>query len=326
MIHETMHLPPAIVQLKNQLEIKLSKGVLKLDFEQLEILIAVSHFQSFRKAAMYLHLSQPTVTYQVHRAEERLGQRLFIRNQSGVELTEAGKQLLMYGSKILNLWKEARDSIREHRELVIGFCPTVAFPSVVNCLTEMDHENPNLSIEVILDDEQRLLKSLEHHQIDLAVVKNIGTSRHLKSKKVFSNKVVLIHKTQSLRTNLMSPQNSFGARIITRASEKEVRMIETKLSSHHISVNTVKTEAKIQIIKSHVIKDWFAILSDQVASIMIREDKLSEIVIPGLFPFYMPVYAVWATDGFERTELKLLVDCLHRAYRQMELSQQGVFQ
>ena len=64
------------------------------ELRELRYFQAVARTGNFGRAARELNLSQPAVTQQVHKLEEGLGTKLFVRHGRGVILTPMGAQLL----------------------------------------------------------------------------------------------------------------------------------------------------------------------------------------------------------------------------------------
>lgn len=75
---------------------------------QLEYFVAAAEASNFRRAALRLRVSQPTVTNQIATLERALSVRLFERTSTGSLLTPAGRELLA----------GARRVIEEHQALV----------------------------------------------------------------------------------------------------------------------------------------------------------------------------------------------------------------
>lgn len=294
-----------------------------MDFEELEIVLAIVRFGSFRKAAQFLHLSQPSVTYQVQKLEDRLGSRLFVRNQNGIQLTRSGKQLVLYSKKILDLWNQAKHTIQQHRELTVGFCPSIAFPSVLESLGDLHNAVTKVRIEIIIDDTRKLMTSLQHGQMDLAVVKSPASwDNRLFKRELFINKIVLVHRHESMPCeNLSALPAASGARFVTPASESDITTIKSKLKQQRVEVGDFKRLTELPSIKSYVAKDWFAILSDPIASNLVAQKRVQEIEMPGLFPFYKPVYAVWSAACSNRSEVTILAEWLEKAFTEFSWRQ-----
>jgi DNA-binding transcriptional LysR family regulator len=63
-------------------------------FTQLMVFEAVARLGSLTRAAEELHLAQPTVSVQMKKLSESLGVKLLRTSGRGVELTQAGRELL----------------------------------------------------------------------------------------------------------------------------------------------------------------------------------------------------------------------------------------
>ena len=74
---------------------------------------AVARFRRFNEAAEHVHRSASTVTTQIQKLEDQIGQRLFTRSNQGVELT-------LYGKKLLG---ETTEFLKSHDRLLIALMP-----------------------------------------------------------------------------------------------------------------------------------------------------------------------------------------------------------
>ena len=83
-----------------------------MDLNHLRAFIAVADCGQLTRAAERLHLSQPAVSHQIKMLEEALGQRLFERTASGMELTPVGRQLIEQAQRVLAAAEELKQSAR----------------------------------------------------------------------------------------------------------------------------------------------------------------------------------------------------------------------
>lgn len=79
-----------------------------MDLDLLRTFLEVSRTAHFGRAAERLHLTQSTVSARIRLLEEELGQKLFLREQGGAQLSQAGQAFSKQAVRMLALWEEAR--------------------------------------------------------------------------------------------------------------------------------------------------------------------------------------------------------------------------
>src|SRR3979409_952150 len=80
-----------------------------LDLELLRSFVSVVDSGGFTRAGERVHRTQSTVSQQIKRLEDDLGQPLLNQAAKDVTPTEAGERLLSYARRLLSLAEEARD-------------------------------------------------------------------------------------------------------------------------------------------------------------------------------------------------------------------------
>lgn len=145
------------------------------DFRHYESFTAVAEECSFRKAAEKLHITQPALSGHIKVLEEWLGQEVFKRGPSGSELTEAGRNLLVYARHILHLRSHAkRASSRKHSTtewpLRLGYSPFINHALIEEALTGYKEIVPEGRINSSSDCTGHLIEMLEDGRLDAAVV------------------------------------------------------------------------------------------------------------------------------------------------------------
>ena len=73
-----------------------------LDLRKLRYFVAVAEASGFRRAAEVLRVAQPALTRQIRSLEGDLNTQLFTRSRRGVELTDAGRQLMAEAPVLLD--------------------------------------------------------------------------------------------------------------------------------------------------------------------------------------------------------------------------------
>ena len=84
-----------------------------MNFRQLEYFAAVAEARSISRASRELHIAQPPISRQLAMLEDELGVCLFLRNNKGVELTEAGRLLYQQCEQMFQSLRMMADSVRD---------------------------------------------------------------------------------------------------------------------------------------------------------------------------------------------------------------------
>ena len=74
-----------------------------LDPTQLRYFVAIARHGNITRASKELSISQPTLTVALKNLEEHLGTTLFLRERTGVTLTQTGEELLRSASELFDM-------------------------------------------------------------------------------------------------------------------------------------------------------------------------------------------------------------------------------
>lgn len=144
-----------------------------LDLKLLKTFVRAAHSGTLSATALQVGRTQSTVTMQIQRLEDALGQTLFHRSGSGVTLTGSGERFLGYAERILKLHDEAvfAFSDRGLRGSMVFGCPEdyliAFFPALLKSFGTI---YPDVEIKVVSAPTPELHKMLRARQIDLALV------------------------------------------------------------------------------------------------------------------------------------------------------------
>src|SRR5258705_10882643 len=146
-----------------------------MDLARLQYFVAVVESGSFSRAAVALHLTQPSISRQVQLLEAELGQRLLERHGRGVLPTEAGTALLAHARAIFELAERAQSDMSERQlnprgRLTIGLPPRVAQVITADLVEQFHGRYPEAAITVIEGLSLRLREWLIAGRSDPAVV------------------------------------------------------------------------------------------------------------------------------------------------------------
>jgi DNA-binding transcriptional LysR family regulator len=144
------------------------------DLELLRSFVSVVDAGGFTRAGERVHRTQSTVSQQIKRLEEDVGQPLLNRSGKDVTPTEAGERLLSYARRLLALAEEARDVMAqpEHQGAVrLGIPEDFAAYRLTKLLAAFSRSHPGLRLDVRADQSLYLKRDLDRGEIDLALLK-----------------------------------------------------------------------------------------------------------------------------------------------------------
>ncbi|MFF3141433.1 LysR family transcriptional regulator [Streptomyces sp. NPDC057927] len=120
-----------------------------LDLRKLRYFVAVADRLHFGHAADELHIAQPVLSRQIRALEQDLGASLFTRDRHGVELTDAGRQLLADAGPLLASTHAVRRRVsaaaRGNRRLMVGFRAGIP---VIPAARAFEDRHPDVVVDV----------------------------------------------------------------------------------------------------------------------------------------------------------------------------------
>lgn len=168
-----------------------------LNFHQLHIFYTVAEKGSFSHAAQALHMTQPAVTMQVQSLEDYFGTKLFIRSTKRVELTEAGRTLLPFASRSIELMKETDISMSKFTHMLegrlhLGASLTVGEYILPRLLGPFSAEYPNISVSMKVINTKQILEEVLNHQLTFGLVEAEVKHPDVHTEAVLSDELKLI--------------------------------------------------------------------------------------------------------------------------------------
>jgi len=145
-----------------------------LDLELLRSFVSVVDSGGFTRAGERVHRTQSTVSQQIKRLEEDVGQPLLNRNGKDVTPTEAGERLLSYARRLLSLAEEARDVMTRpgsEGAIRLGVPEDFAAYRLAKLLAVFSRTHPGLRMDVRADQSTYIKRDLERGELDLALFK-----------------------------------------------------------------------------------------------------------------------------------------------------------
>ena len=148
----------------------------RLRLRQLRLLMALDECGSIHKAAEQVAISQPGATRALNEIESTLGAPLFRRSARGLEANDLGRCVVRYARLI-------QTDVAHLREEMIGIQQGFgghlavggtmgAIAAIVEAVVKVRAEQPSLSLQVIEDTSEGLLRLLDQGRIDVALCRS----------------------------------------------------------------------------------------------------------------------------------------------------------
>lgn len=125
--------------------------------DDLRVVLRVAEFRSITAAAASLDMRPATASAAVKRVEHALGVELFVRTTRQLRLSTAGEKYLPQCEQALRMLDQARQNIRDDREVVEGdlrlaVSSDLGRNRLIPWLDEFMEENPALSLRISISD------------------------------------------------------------------------------------------------------------------------------------------------------------------------------
>ena len=169
-----------------------------MEFQQLEMFVAVVELGNIRRAAERVFRTAPAVSIALKKLEDEVGAPLFTHSdRHHQELTASGQLLYSYSTRILGLRRQAVAGLEALTKCNTGIVGVGANESTsLYLLPKLTHAfqevHSGLTLETMCDNSESVIAALKDCHIDLALVAFTGPSRALKKSLIMRDEIVLI--------------------------------------------------------------------------------------------------------------------------------------
>jgi DNA-binding transcriptional LysR family regulator len=186
-----------------------------MDVRQMRSFLAVAETLHFRRAAEILHLSQPSLSHQIHLIEEELGVMLFERTNRRVMLTPAGDTLLLRVRSILQSIDEALQETKRIDKgisgtLTISFVSTALLGKLPHAMKVMGARYPYIDIQLKECAPQEQIAQLLHGESDIGFMHANLHDEHLSSLVAQRDDLIVALPEQMAPTEELVDLRKFG--------------------------------------------------------------------------------------------------------------------
>jgi LysR family transcriptional regulator, nitrogen assimilation regulatory protein len=168
-----------------------------MDFKQLKTFICVAETGSLSRASDRLRIAQPALSRQIKLLEHSVGVPLFDRHVRGMELTEAGSDLLRQVSGPLYQLEQSVAHVRSQGkrisgQVTLGVLPTVTPALAVHLLQRVGKELPGVTLHLKEAYSTSLLEWLQDGTVDAGFLYGPTEAYHLRTSALLTEDIVLL--------------------------------------------------------------------------------------------------------------------------------------
>lgn len=259
---------------------------------RLKVFYTVARRLSFTKAANELNISQPAVTKHIKELENQLHTKLFERNGATIRLTASGGILFSYADKMRVLRRDLEFDLsklngREKGHLKIGASTTIAQYVLPEILAKFHASHPEIRIELMTGNTDRITKLLKNGEVDLGIVEGESRSSLFDYTDFKRDEIVLVAKANHPKlTKSFYFKELYGVDLIMREPGSGTReFIESELKSlgvHFQNLSVVMQLDSSESIKNYLVhSEAMAFLSINTVSQELKNNVLAVIEMEG---------------------------------------------
>lgn len=167
----------------------------------LELATWIAKLGSFTAAAERLYTTQPAVSARVRELEEAVGQKLFLRQGRGVELTIEGREFVRSAAELLRQVEELSQSFSKASAAgVVRIGASSICLDMLGALSmRVSRTMPKVSYDVEIDRAGRLLDLLESRKLDVAIVSGPVDANKFKAMSLGFDRMLWVASPQVLQ-------------------------------------------------------------------------------------------------------------------------------
>lgn len=146
-----------------------------MELRVLRYFLTIAREGNITNAANALHVTQPTLSRQIHDLEEELGQQLFVRGSHSVTLTPEGMLLRKRAEEILDLVQKTEQEFAQTEEAIsgevyIGAGETVGVHYLTRAARQLQESYPDIRIHISSGDATDVREDLDKGLIDFGLL------------------------------------------------------------------------------------------------------------------------------------------------------------
>lgn len=291
----------------------MNKGM-NMKIRQLRIFKMVCEEESITRAAEKLFMTQPAVSGAISELESYLGVYLFDRISRRIYLNETGKLFLTKVIKLLDLYDDLEENIKELEEnatIKIGSSITIANFILPKVIVEFETIYKSTPTKVIVGNARNIEEMLYHNEIDLGLIEGVIYNEELIKIPFSSYKLAIICSPRH-KLALEEPidiNKLIQERLLLREKGSAIRdVFDSALLLHNLRANpewtSINSQALIYAVKQNL---GISVLPKILIEEEINSGEIFEIKVKDLDLVNIN-HIVFHKDKFQTKSFRTLIE------------------
>lgn len=279
---------------------------------KLRIFYQLAKTNNMTLVAEALFVTQPAVSKAIKELEQELGVRLFDRVGKRLSLTDAGEVFLHYVQRLLNIYDESLDAIRDIHNLArgrlkIGASTTIGIyllPDMIGGFVKLYN---GIDVAITIDNTKMIVDKILDNSIDLAFVEGPVQQPEIVVNKFCLDRLAVIAPSDHrwAQKGVVPLAELACEKIIMRELGSGTREIfENVLRSHSVPYHTVIELGNTEAIKNAVAAGLgVSCISERCIAQEIKAGRLVSVAVEGV-DICRDFYLIYHRDKYLTTLIK----------------------
>lgn len=295
-----------------------------MEFSDLKIFLAVVRSGGVIRAAEVLHRAQSSVTSRIRVLEEKLGVQLFLREGRRLQLSPAGKILVGYAERIVELSSEASSAVKADQPsgvLRLGAMESTAAVRLPYPLGRFHERYPAVALELYSGDPRDLVNKVLGSELDAALIADPVSDHRLEAKAIYDEELVIV--AEAKHGGISSPKDLSSRSILAfhPGCPHRKRLEDWFARGHTVPERIVEVGSYHLILGCVAVGMGIALVPHSVLSTYTERERLSVHKLRAKFG-QVKTRLVWRKDA-PQAKILALAAVLIESYHEQESASKG---
>ncbi|MBD1426667.1 LysR family transcriptional regulator [Sphingobacterium arenae] len=255
-----------------------------MNTNDLKLFEAVALHGNFTKAAEAMYTVQSNVTARIKNLEEEFGATLFLRTSRKVELTSAGKKVLLCCKQINNLIENTKFAVGKDDkikgQLKVGFLETTMALKGPDLINELAEKFPLIDIDFTSAMRDKLIEDVLNFKLDAAFIPMPIFAEELEKVVINEERIVIVAPERFNNVDELLKQPRPRAIVFDQGcffrTRLEAWLVNKNITNYNKTVMN-SMEGVINFIESGI---GFSLLPSEIISAFYKDRKIKTFPLP----------------------------------------------